>query len=153
MNTTENDPFKEALGEHGCDVTLRQTLFAESSPLPGGSVATWLTDRLTQNATGWVQYSDANVWIADGKPSSQAKGVLIAAELFIPGAESYNLRHDGADWIARKIIRKDCPDSLLESRTLLHSDGKTSLTYEVAWQPVRGVLRPVAFRLVSPANR
>ncbi|CAK0739210.1 hypothetical protein CCP3SC1AL1_1010004 [Gammaproteobacteria bacterium] len=101
--------------------------------------------RKLEQATGWAQFSDANVWFKKGNPSREYAGILISAEIWI-SETSYHLRPNEVGWIATKLTSVPDPNGVIEIRTLMHSiKGFDPLTYEVAWDGKP--LRPISFRL------
>jgi hypothetical protein len=116
---------------------------------------TWLNGLLKDpTATGWAQFSDANVLIEGGALHDAPRGVLLSAELHLGGAdkdESHHLRFDGSEWITAIITQAQNAGSILETRTFI-SSGKGRLHYQVAWKPdaTSGALRPDVFRLINP---
>ncbi len=150
--------FVEQLAKHACAVVEGQALTAEAGPAISGAAAArrWFEDLCKQQATGWAQFSAVNVWVDTGRTERAPEGILLAAELHVPREstkekrqdESHHLRHNGQEWIAVKITRKDQAGAFLQTRTLLHSDKPAKLGYEVAWAGTP--LRPTAFRLIAP---
>lgn len=125
----------------------------EDAANPSAGVMAWWQERLNRRATGWAQFSDANVWVQDGQFSvapNQPQGLLLAAELQeAEGDVSHHLRHDGAKWIATRITRVATAGAFLEKRTYLRTEANSLLDYEVAWQPGPELaLRPMAFRFI-----
>lgn len=153
-----NKNFLTALDET-CGLSVQENQGLVSTPgKPMNSheeARSWLDALLKDpTASGWAQFSDANVLIETGAMRETPAGVLLAAELHLSGAgkdESHHLRFDGSGWITAIITQAQNEGSILETRTFI-SSGKGSLHYQVAWKPdaASGALRPDVFRLINP---
>ena len=144
-----NKKLLDALKGCGCSIETGKTLKAESAAgMDEKAVAAWWEARLQERPTGWAQFSDANVWLTDGRPSAQTEGLLLAAEV-VAGDVSHHLRPNGDGWTAIKLTCVPDPEGVIETCALMHSRERGSaLTYEVAWSGTP--LRPAAFRLIAP---
>ncbi|MEZ0295586.1 MAG: hypothetical protein ACAI35_03935 [Candidatus Methylacidiphilales bacterium] len=151
-----SDPFISQLKELGCTAESKVSLATAAGETISDSETAlqWFEQLCGMKATGWAQFSGANVWVDSGSPKSKPEGILLAAEFHIADPdESYRLRHDGKGWIAVKIVRKDNVDNaFLERRGLLRADTKppTLLEYEVAWEADKDEpFRPIASRFIG----
>jgi hypothetical protein len=144
-----NKKLLDALKSYDCSIQTGKALKAESAAgMDERAVATWWENRLQEHPTGWAQFSDANVWLTDGKPSAQTDGLLLAAEV-VAGDVSHHLRPSGDGWTATKLTRVPDPEGIIETCALMNSRERgAALTYEVAWSGTP--LRPAAFRLIAP---
>ena len=149
-----NKELLDALKSYGCSIQTGKTLKAEpAAGMDEKAVETWWEARLQEHPTGWAQFSDANVWLTDGKPSAQTEGLLLAAEV-VAGDVSHHLRPSGDGWIATKLTRVPDPEGVIETCAMMNSRDRGAalrLTYEVAWvsTPLRPALYPVMFRFTG----
>ena len=155
-----NKNFLTALGTT-CGLSVQENQGLTSNP--GASLKSnedawaWLNDLLKDpTATGWAQFSDANVLIESGAMHETPAGVLLAAEVHLSGPdkktdESRHLRFNGIEWITAIITQAQNEGCILETRSFI-SSAKGRLNYQVAWKPdaASGALRPDVFRLINP---